>query len=98
MNNGGTNGFTGNSKTYWDEAKCVVKTSFVKVKNITLGYTFDKKLLKPWGCSNLRLYATVTNPFVFTDYKGFDPEWADASLKQDGPSTITYQIGASVKF
>ena len=101
-NNGGTNGFTGsgtlNTKTYWDEAKCIVNSSFAKVKNITLGYTFNKKLLQPWGCSHLRLYATITNPFVWTKYKGFDPEWAGASLKQDGPSTVTYQIGASVKF
>ncbi len=86
------------SKSYWDTAKEVVDASFVKVKNITLGYTFPKKWLSPWGCSYLRLYATVTNPFVFTKYKGFDPEWASASLKNDGPSTVTYQIGASIKF
>ena len=91
------NGIDG-SKSYWDTAKEVVDGSFVKVKNITLGYTFPKKWLTPWGCSYLRLYATVTNPFVFTKYKGFDPEWAGAALKNDGPSTVTYQIGASIKF
>ena len=96
-NNGNSNG-VGNAKANWDEAKCITKTSFAKIKNITLGYTFPKEWLKPVGCSHLRLYFTVTNPFVFTNYKGFDPEWASASLKKDGPSTITYQIGASVKF
>jgi hypothetical protein len=89
----------GNAKSYWDESKCITKTSFAKIKNITLGYTFPKEWLKPVGCTHLRLYFTVTNPFVFTNYKGFDPEWANvSSLKKDGPSTITYQIGASVKF
>ncbi len=96
-NNGNGNG-VGVNKPEWDEAKMIVKSSFAKVKNISVGYTFDKKLLKPWGCSSLRVYATVTNPFVFTDYKGFDPEWAGSSLKNDGPSTITYQLGASIKF
>lgn len=84
--------------SYWNSAKCIVDASFVKVKNITLGYTFSRNLLKHIGCQYLRLYATVTNPFVFTDYKGFDPEWAGAENKNDGPSTITYQIGASIKF
>lgn len=83
---------------YWNSAKCIVDASFVKVKNITLGYTFPTKWLKPWGCQSLRLYATVTNPFVFTDYEGFDPEWAGAANKNDGPSVVTYQFGASIKF
>ena len=69
-----------------------------KVKNITLGYTFPKKLLNSWGCQSLRVYVNITNPFVFTNYKGFDPEWAGASMANDGPSTVTYQFGASIKF
>ncbi|MDE6652783.1 MAG: SusC/RagA family TonB-linked outer membrane protein, partial [Muribaculaceae bacterium] len=82
----------------WDEAKKNVDPSFVKVKNITLGYTFNKSVLNNIGCKQARIYFTVTNPFVFTKYLGFDPEWATASLKNDGPSTVTYQIGASIKF
>ena len=82
----------------WDAAKQTVKPSFVKVKNITVGYSFSKNILKHIGCKQARIYFTVTNPFVFTKYLGFDPEWANASLKNDGPSTVTYQIGASIKF
>lgn len=76
----------------------VVDPSFVKVKNITLGYTFSKNLLKHIGCKNARIYCTITNPFVWSKYLGFDPEWANASRKNDGPSTVTYQIGANIKF
>ena len=97
-NNGGLNSGVGTQKGYWDEAKAVVDASYVKVKNITLGYTIPKSILSKFGCKHLRLYATVTNPFVFTKYKGFDPEWADAAAKYDGPSTVTYQFGASIKF
>ena len=97
-NNGGLNSGVGAHKSYWDEAKSIVDASYVKVKNITLGYTFPKSLIIKIGCNHLRLYAPVTNPFVFTSYEGFDPEWADAAAKNDGPSTITYQFGASIKF
>lgn len=79
-------------------ANSVVDNSFVKVKYITLGYSFSKSLLSKIGVQKLRLYCTVTNPFVFTKYKGFDPEWAGASNKNDGPSTVTWQFGASLKF
>ena len=97
-NNGGSSGGVGRQSAEWNQAKGVSDASFLKVKNITLGYTFDKNFLNKFGCKHLRLYATVTNPFVFTGYKGFDPEWASAGVKQDGPGTINYQIGASIKF
>lgn len=78
----------------------VVDASYWKVKNISLGYTFPKSLLAKTKVINyLRLYVNITNPFVFgTDYDGFDPEWAGASLSNGGPSTTTYQFGASIKF
>ena len=97
-NNGGSSGGVGRQSGEWNQAKGVADASFLKVKNITLGYTFPKTILSKFGCKHLRLYATVTNPFVFTSYKGFDPEWASAGVKQDGPSTINYQVGASIKF
>ncbi len=97
-NNGGSSSGVGRQADWWNVAKGITDASFLKVKNITLGYTFDKNFLSKFGCKHLRLYATVTNPFVFTSYEGFDPEWANAGAKQDGPSTINYQIGASIKF
>ena len=97
-NNGGSSGGVGRQAGEWNQAKGVSDASFLKVKNITLGYTFPKTILSKFGCRHLRLYATVTNPFVFTSFKGFDPEWASAGVKQDGPSTVNYQIGASIKF
>ena len=97
-NNGGSSGGVGRQSGEWNQAKGVQDASFLKVKNITLGYTFDKNFLNKFGCKHLRLYATVTNPFVITSFKGFDPEWGSANVKQDGPSVVNYQIGASIKF
>ncbi len=91
-------GSTGSPVGNWEQARQVVNASYVKVKNISLGYTFDKSLLKHISCQEARIYVNITNPFVFTNYLGFDPEWANAAGKNDGPSTITYQVGASIKF
>ena len=83
-----------------DASHYFVDNSYVKVKNITLGYTFPKSWLKKVNVSSLRLYVNILNPFTFTDYKGFDPEWADAGISggAGGPSSRTYQIGVNLKF
>lgn len=88
----------GKHSSYFQKARSITNASFLKVKNITVGYTFHKSILNHIGCKQARLYFTVTNPFVFTKYKGFDPEWAGAATKNDGPSIVSYQIGASIKF
>lgn len=96
-----------NCGPYWHNAKEVardmpgswVDASYLKIRNITLGYTLPRKLVKTVGISGVRLYCNVLNPFVFSNYEGFDPEWAGASMGRDnGPSTITYQFGANIKF
>jgi TonB-linked SusC/RagA family outer membrane protein len=54
-----------------------VDGSYVKVKNITLGYTLPHALQKKVGLSDLRVYATIYNPFIFTKshlLDGIDPE------------------------
>ena len=40
------------------------------------------------------------NPFIFTDYEGFDPEWAWANVGDgsNGVSSRTYQFGVNLKF
>jgi len=52
--------------------------SYVKIRNITLGYNFKEKMIKNVGLSALRVYATVVNPFViyspFHSETGLDPE------------------------
>ena len=48
--------------------------SFLRINNVTLGYTFTGKWLKKAHISSLRLYATVNNLYTFTNYSGFDPD------------------------
>ncbi|UKM66468.1 TonB-dependent receptor [Flavobacteriaceae bacterium GSB9] len=76
--------------------------SFVRVQNITLGYNFDTNFLSKAGISGLRLYVNALNPFTFTKYDGFDPEWAGASMAWNADANNTgysiYQLGVNVKF
>jgi len=98
-NYGGGNGwYTGKNKEF--QSNLYVDASYWKIKNITLGYTLPKKWSDKIGLSFLRIYANVLNPFTFTGYKGFDPEWADASISNGsgGPASITYQFGLNIKF
>ncbi len=95
--NAGSSG--GTNSSYWlENAKNIVDASYLKVKNITLAYNFQKPVLNKLHIQKLRLYCTVTNPFCFSSYLGFDPEWASAQLKNDAPATINTQIGLNLKF
>ena len=77
--------------------------SFVKIKNIMLGYTVKlrsvQKLFK-----EVRIYGQVKNAFTFTKYSGYDPEIAAATIFDAGvdrgayPQARTYSVGLDIKF
>ncbi|WP_240755285.1 TonB-dependent receptor [Pedobacter sp. SYP-B3415] len=48
--------------------------SYLRVRNVTLGYTLPKSLMSRLKTGPLRIYATANNLFTFTNYSGFDPE------------------------
>jgi len=48
--------------------------SYLRIKNLTLGYTFDKKMMQRLRIQSLRIYATTQNLYTWTNYSGFDPE------------------------
>ena len=79
-------------------ALAYVDGSFFKVKNITLGYTLPSKLIKQWGMSNFRIYATITNPWVYAKsdlLKDYDPENA-GSISY--PLTKQFVFGVNLSF
>lgn len=79
--------------------------SFVRLKNLSLGYSLPKKTLKALSLSKLRFYASVTNLLTITGYSGYDPEVtsADNALTAGTdfgayPSARTWNFGVSVGF
>lgn len=59
---------------YWLHSWAVEDGSFLRINNVTLGYTLPVNVLKKAGVSRLRAYATVNNLATLTKYTGFDPE------------------------
>ncbi|MCP9611746.1 TonB-dependent receptor [Coprobacter tertius] len=73
--------------------------SYMRIREITLGYAFPKRLLKRMGISNLRIYGSAFNPFTFTKYSGYNPEVsADSSPIMQGVDYGTYPLSRSIVF
>ena len=82
--------------------------SYLRIKNITLGYTFPKKLLSKAKIENLRIYCNIQNLYTFTKYSGYDPEIGASTQDATGltygidngryPSPATYSIGLNITF
>ncbi len=64
---------TSNS-SFFVNSYAVEDGSFLRINNVTLGYTLPTDLLKRAKINKMRLYATVNNLAVFTKYSGYDPE------------------------
>ncbi|MBL7759758.1 MAG: TonB-dependent receptor [Sediminibacterium sp.] len=62
--------------------------SFVRIKNITVGYTINEKVVK--GISAIRLSLGVNNLYTFTNYSGFDPE---INSYGDNPALFGVDLG-----
>lgn len=74
----------------------VQKASFLRMDNITLGYTFDKLFTTN---QSARVYLTVQNPFVITNYSGLDPEISGEGIDNNiYPRPISFMLGFSLKF
>lgn len=76
--------------------------SFIKIKNLELGYTLPKSLLTAKN-TNLRVYAQVRNAYTLTKYTGFDPEISGGILNSgvdygNYPQARTFLLGVDFKF
>ncbi|MEL0653177.1 TonB-dependent receptor [Algibacter sp. TI.3.09] len=72
--------------------------SFVKIGNIGLGYQFTDDVLEKLRMSSLRLTLDIQNPFVFTDYKGPDPETGLQNSYNSGYLTKTILFGLKLSY
>lgn len=82
--------------------------SFLRIKNITLGYTFPKALLNKAKIENLRVYVNIQNLYTFTKYTGYDPEVGASTQDSSGltygldngryPSPAMYSFGLNITF
>ena len=71
----------------------VQDASFLRLSTLTLAYTFPKSIIDKMKLSNLRVYATGSNLFCWTNYNGYDPETGDWY-----PPTRMYVFGINLAF
>ncbi|WP_183363994.1 SusC/RagA family TonB-linked outer membrane protein [Flammeovirga yaeyamensis] len=62
------------SRPYRMSDRFIYDASFIRLKNIALGYNFPKTLTSKMKVRSLRVYASAQNLLTFTDYPGLDPE------------------------
>ena len=84
--------------------------SFLRLQNLTLGFTFPKAWTQKFACNQLRLYCTLNNVFCITKYTGYDPEVNSAirGSKTSGltpgadfsayPKSFSWTVGANITF
>ncbi|MDO6802297.1 TonB-dependent receptor [Wenyingzhuangia sp. 1_MG-2023] len=68
--------------------------SYVRLQNITLGYTFPKETLSTLGLTNLRFYVTGSNLLTFTDFQSYSPEQEPSQY----PEAVTMVAGLKLSF
>jgi hypothetical protein len=90
------NGNYGNASDWYIE-----DGSYMRIKNVTLGYTLPANLTNIIHIGAVRLYVTANNLFTFTKYKGYDPEVGMDALGIDAgryPQAKSVLMGLNVNF
>ena len=78
--------------------------SYLRVKNLQLGYSLPNSVAEKIGLNQLRLYVAANNLLTFTEYRGFDPDIGSSSPTATGidygfyPQARSYMIGLNLKF
>jgi TonB-dependent starch-binding outer membrane protein SusC len=69
---------------WWLHSWAIEDGSYLRLNNVTLGYTLPKSVLNKMKISSLRIYGTVNNLATFTNYSGYDP---DVTARRSDPLT-----------
>lgn len=97
---------TGAYYHYYMDTRKLDDGSFIRGKNLALGYSLPAEISSRWGLHNLRVYASVQNFFLMTDYFGYDPEvnnydnhaFSQGMTYADYPKPRTFMVGLNVVF
>ncbi|OUJ75820.1 SusC/RagA family TonB-linked outer membrane protein [Hymenobacter crusticola] len=85
----------------YGDARRFISASFVKVRSISLNYTFPKAIVEKFKGQNLSAYVNVVNPFLFTKVKNFDPEITDPNTRTVSDNSLSVKslvVGLRVGF
>lgn len=101
----GNFGSGGGNFSYYPHSWAIEDGSFLRINNVTIGYTLPVGTITKAGISKLRFYVTGNNLAVFTNYSGYDPE---VSVRSSGltpgldysafPKSRTFIVGVNATF
>ena len=69
--------------------------SYLRLKNIQLGYTLPKDLLIRWGIESVRIYGSAENLATFTKFRGLDPE-KNSNASDAYPLNKSFSLGINI--
>ena len=78
------------------DSRYVQGASYLKLRNLTIGYNLRIGKLKDFRIEGIRLYATASNLFTITPYKGYDPEVSSGTDSGAYPASRTFTFGINV--
>ncbi|MDP4207362.1 MAG: TonB-dependent receptor [Bacteroidota bacterium] len=93
----------GGGQNYLANSFYVENGSYIRIRNIQLGYSLPTQLSEKYGIKKLRIFVDAQNPFNFFSYKGFSPEVGGGPTKAGVdvdvyPLSATYRFGVNVTF
>ena len=96
------NAYAAANGLYYKDAKGrtdsnIQDASYVAIRNLTIGYTFDRDLINKIGLSSVRVYGAATNLLyvMADDYTSYNPEGIETTGDYSGPTSSGFQVGAS---
>lgn len=87
----------GTSPSRSDNSYWLYNMSYLRLKNLQIGYNLPKRWLSKISMTNLRLYFSAENMFTLTQYPGLDPEKPNSS-RDLFPINRSYSLGLNVSF
>lgn len=89
----------GSNSSYTVSTRFLERGDYLRVKDLTLGYTFPAKLMKKAAINNLRVYVSGYNLFTFHDTNCFDPERGQTGTSLGiYPITKSFVVGLDISF
>lgn len=91
-------GPSGSSRNKEASSRFVEDGSYLRLKNLQVGYTLPQGFSKKIGISSCRLYVTMGNLLTFTNYTGYDPEVGGGVDWGNYPQSRTITFGTNINF
>lgn len=86
------------SVNFWQSTRFLEDGSYLRLKNLQIGYTIPQRVLQRAKIQNFRIYLAASNLFTITKYSGYDPEVGGGVDYGNYPQSRTFMLGVNFTF